>query len=382
MIRLLSLLAMVVGAVSCPRVARAYPQWQFSTGTTRCNQCHHSPTGGGLLNSYGRDANGEDLSTWKGDGSFMHGAVDLPRFLKLGLDTRFAALNNNNGGPDQPQIAFFPMQFDAHMRLEAGAFAFQAVGGVRGQLRRGEAPIPASNVDAKNGSRLLSREHWAIWQPAAQGFYVRAGRYFAPFGLRLAEHVVYVRRDLGFNLFEETYNVSVGYLVNNWEGHLTAFAPDFLQGGNQSAGAAAYAEKRLLDETASLGLQAKYSVSGDVKRAVAGVVGKAFVELARTLFMLEANYVQQMPDQTEGVGQFVGLLGGSWLPPIPGGLASLWVERLQSDVSTAGTAITAGTAVVSWFPFPHWELQLVERLQQADGGNRVNTFLAQIHYFL
>lgn len=382
MIRFIASAVIVLVSLLCPSLAGAYPQWQFSTGTTRCNQCHYSPAGGGLLTSYGRDANGEDLSTWKGDGSFMHGAVDLPTFLKLGLDARFAAVNNDNGGPDQPKTAFFPMQFDAHVRLEAGAFAFQAIGGVRGQLRRGDAPIPASNVDPENGSRLLSREHWAIWQPAAQGLYVRAGRYFAPFGLRLAEHVVYVRRDLGFNLFEETYNLSVGFLNNDWEGHLTAFAPDFLQGGNQSAGAAAYAEKRLLDERAGVGVQAKYSVSGDVKRAVGGVVGKAFVEPARTLFMMEANYVQQMPEQSEGVGQFVGLLGGSWLPPIPGGLASLWVERIQTDVRTSGTAITAGSAVISWFPYPHWELQLVERLQQADGGNRVNTFLAQIHYFL
>ena len=38
-----------------------------------------------------------------------------------------------------------------------------------------------------------------MWRPAALGPYVRAGRFFAPFGLRLAEHYAYVRRDTGYN---------------------------------------------------------------------------------------------------------------------------------------------------------------------------------------
>ena len=29
--------------------AFAYPQFQFSSGTTRCAQCHYSPAGGGLI---------------------------------------------------------------------------------------------------------------------------------------------------------------------------------------------------------------------------------------------------------------------------------------------------------------------------------------------
>lgn len=382
--RRLQLLAALAGALFllAPSTAEAYPQWQFSTGTTRCNQCHFSPAGGGLLNGYGRDANGEDLSTWQGDGSFMHGAFDLPKYLKLGLDMRFAMVINDNGGPDQPKTAFFPMQFDAQLRLDFGAFAFQGIGGVRGQLRRGEAPIPAGNFQAENEARLVSREHWAIWQPAAQGYYVRAGRFFAPFGLRLAEHLVYVRRDLGFNNLEETYNVSAGYLVNQWEGHFTVFGPDFLQHGNQSAGAAAYGEMRILEEKAGLGLQAKYSVQNDIKRAIVGVVGKGFVEPANLLILAEANYAQQMPDGTDGVGQFIGLLGASWLPPFKGGLVTLWAERMQGDIQTLDTSLNAVTGLVSWFPYPHFEVQMVGRAQQADGGQKVSTFLTQLHYFL
>src|SRR4051812_19187490 len=89
--------------------AEAYPQWQFSSGTSRCNQCHFNPAGGGLINTFGRDAAGEELSTWKGNGGFLHGAVDLPNWLALGADLRGAFLRHDAGNPDGPTNAIFPM---------------------------------------------------------------------------------------------------------------------------------------------------------------------------------------------------------------------------------------------------------------------------------
>ena len=64
------------------RPAQAYPQWQLSTGAVRCNQCHYAPAGGGLINSYGRDAVGDELSSFGGNGAFLHGAVSLPSLAR------------------------------------------------------------------------------------------------------------------------------------------------------------------------------------------------------------------------------------------------------------------------------------------------------------
>src|SRR4051812_43224672 len=91
----------ILGALSwsAPRTAQAYPQWQFSSGTSRCNQCHFSPAGGGLVTGYARDAVGEDLSSIKGNGAFLHGAVELPSWLAIGFDGRGAVLSHDAGGP-------------------------------------------------------------------------------------------------------------------------------------------------------------------------------------------------------------------------------------------------------------------------------------------
>ena len=53
--RVVLVLLLLLGAGS----AEAYPQFQLSTGAVRCNVCHVSPAGGGVLTGYGRDEAGE-----------------------------------------------------------------------------------------------------------------------------------------------------------------------------------------------------------------------------------------------------------------------------------------------------------------------------------
>src|SRR3954454_11722172 len=95
--------------------AEAYPQFQFSSGTTRCSQCHYSPAGGGLITSWGRDESGDTISLG-GDGAFLHGLWDTPSWLALGADGRLAGIANDSGGAQSPVYSFFPMQADGYAR--------------------------------------------------------------------------------------------------------------------------------------------------------------------------------------------------------------------------------------------------------------------------
>jgi hypothetical protein len=361
--------------------AHAYPQWQFSSGTSRCNQCHFSPAGGGLLTGYGRDAVGEDVSTWQGNGGVLHGAVDLPAWLALGLDARGAALHHQAGNPRSPW-SVFPMQADLQARVAfTDAFSLQATAGYRGRARSADEPLADDNYHPGAASAFISREHFLMWRPAALGVYVRAGRFAAPYGLRLAEHTTYVRRDLGFNLLEEGYAVSGGTVQNDWELHLTAFGPDFLrQTGNREAGGAALFETRLIDRVA-LGADARAGFAHGAGRTQAGIFGKGYFAPLRTMLMSELDLVHHTVSNFAATEQFVGLAGLTVFP-VRGLWLTAFLERNQTAVSVRDSATNAIDGQINWFPAPHFELVALGRAQKPSGQRAAQTLLFQLHYFL
>ena len=120
-----------------------------------------------------------------------------------------------------------------------------------------------------------------------------------------------------------------------------------------------------------------------VTRVIAGAVGKANIERARTLFLAELDVVELLFDASAAGTrqQVVGLLGASALP-VRGLMLTALVERNQLDVKVRDAAWTAATALVNWFPYAHVEVQLMGRLQFPAGGDTAKTVLAQLHYFL
>lgn len=385
LVRLVLTAAVVLlAAVVWQQPAAAYPQWQLASGATRCNQCHYAPAGGGLLTSYGRDAAGEELSTFGGDGALLHGAVRPPRWLAVGGDLRGAFVANGVQDPGGATVAAFPMQADLRVRVGfGGGVSLSATGGVRGQVRDAEAATPGTGYEPVSQSRLVSREHYLMWQPESVGPYLRAGRFYAPYGLRMSEHVLYVARDLGFDFQQETYNLSGGWIAAGWELHATAFAPDFVRHmGSRASGGAAYGERRLLADRLALALQARVAFEPGVTRAMGGAVAKLYIEPLRTLLLGEADLVRLSFDaaDTPARGQLVGTAGFALLPAT-GVVATFLVERSQLDLHVAD-AWTAGTALLSWFPYAHLEVQAMGRLQFPSGEPSAKTFFAQLHYYL
>ncbi|HEY2899750.1 MAG TPA: hypothetical protein VGL59_04170 [Polyangia bacterium] len=378
--------ALLVAFVLRSSTAQAYPQWQLLSGSVRCNQCHYAPAGGGLINSYGRDAAGEDLSTFGGNGALLHGALPaLPSWLALGGDLRGALVANDVQDPNGPTWAAFPMQADLYARfaLPVG-LSIYATGGVRGQERGGADIVPDQNYQPLYVSRFISREHYLMWQPEALGPYVRAGRFFAPFGLRLAEHITYIRRDLGFNQLEESYNLSAGAVYEAWELHATLFAPDFIRHiGSDEKGLAVYFERRLLSDQLALGAQTRLASGPGVTRFILGGVGKYWLPPARTMFIAEVDVVQMLFD-SDAVGTRGQLVAaaGAVVAPLRGLLLTALGERNQVDLQVRDSAWNAASLFVNWFPYAHVEVEMMGRLQFPSGGATAKTFLAQIHYYL
>jgi hypothetical protein len=387
---LIGVAALVAVSIGLSGRAEAYPQFQFSSGTNRCGQCHYSPAGGGLLTSWGRDESGETISMG-GDGAFLHGAVPLPPALALGGDLRFAMLRNDVDSPGGADYAAFPMQLDLYGRVAIGeSFSVNVTLGDRGIVRPDDTSIPGrfgTFVD-----RLMSREHYVMWRPSATGPYVRAGRFFAPYGLRFTEHIFYVRRYTGFNLYQETYNLSGGLVTDDWEGHLTFFAPvppgmpnPLAAVGPREAGVAAYAELRLAKMSA-LGAQARAGFSSAQSRLQGGLVGKLWVEKAKMLFLGEANLIRQtFAGNDYAQNQFVSYTGVN-LFPIRGVMGGLAYERYQEDLKLSGTGRNAVSLQLSVFPLAHCEVTFLGRVQVtgsgATDGAGASLAMLQLHYYL
>ena len=374
-------LLILAALCACPAVAGAYPQFQLSTGNVRCNQCHYAPAGGGILRTWGREEAADTISRSGGDGAFLHGAWEPPDWLELGGDVRLAGLVNDVGGTAAPEFIAFPMQLDVDSLFKIGqAWTVALTVGARGAARDPQGGV----LDF-----LVSREHWVMWQPKTQGPYVRAGRFFAPHGMRFVEHPAFVRRFMGFGVLEETYNVSGGWVKNDWELHLTAFTPDFLRPiGWRGRGVTALYERRGgEDDQLTWGLQTRLGWADSSDRFSAGGVGKYWLEDAGVLLMGEANLVAESIAGIEADDtrlQVVSFLGAAWFLADGIMLQGAW-EHFDEDVAIRAVSRDALTVQAHYFPRAHFELLVYSRLYflaAGQGGDTAALAMLQLHYYL
>lgn len=368
----LILVAAIVLAAAAGR-AEAYPQFQLSLGADRCSKCHFSPAGGGLINDYGRDEAGSTISRG-GDGRFLHGVWTPPTWLQLGLDLRGAAALKYREG-DRELLAF-PMQTDLYLRAGGERVSFYMTAGMRGGARDPQPPFV---------ERLVSRELYLMYERES-GAYVRAGRFFPVYGIRSQDHTAYVRRYLGFHTLEEPFGVGAGTFGDTWEAHLSAFVPrpvDFLGSGVKARGAAAYVERRLLEDTAAIAGQARLAVSSNDARIAAGVVGKRWWSSAEVMLLAELDLQRQSFADEAGPTryQLAGYLGASRFVA-SGLMVGAALHRWQPDLRLR-TSRDAFEVNVQYFPTAHVELHLLTRVGgEGDLDAPGLLSMLQLHYYL
>jgi hypothetical protein len=364
-------------------VASAYPEFQFSTGNTRCNMCHFAPDGGGLINQYGRFASASAISRG-GNGRFMHGLVDEPKWLRTGADFRVAATMRDHA--TESELALFPMQGDVYTNLIAGDFSASITLGVRAQVRAADSPL----------GRIVSREHYLMWRPKTTGPYARAGRYFPTYGLRSVDHTSYSRRFLGFHSLEEKYAVGGGVVENDWEVHANAYVPapvfplDFSSPavvGRAASGGAVYYERRL-GRQGAVGAQTKIDFTRDDARYLAGLTGKYYFDGPSLLLLSQLDLGHQSFDldrsggAAPGRNQLAAHLGLTYFP-IQGLMVGAAIERYDADLS-APVARDALRLSAQFFPRAHWEIMALTKLESQGGnyGERAALGMLMLHYYL
>jgi hypothetical protein len=288
------------------------------------------------------------------------------------------------------------MQADAYARFAfTDAFSLYLEGGVRGEVRPesgfADTGVGQVNYDFSTvGNRFISREHYLMWRPSATGPYARIGRFYAPYGLRFVEHIYFVRRYTGYELYNETYNVSGGYVADDWELHVTGFTPpptsfpdQLSQVGARESGGAAYFEKRFND-MAALAAQTRIGIGSEVSRYQGGLVGKLWIDAAKLLFLGEGDFIrQQVSSASYGQNQFVSYLGVTAFP-VRGLMPAIAFERFQENLAVKGTGRNAILGQVNVFPYAHFEVVLLFRYQMYANDTQPAATLGmlQLHYYL
>ncbi len=358
--------------------AIAYPQFQLAAGAERCQLCHLSPAGGGLLSDYGRSETGDTISG-RGDGSLLHGAWTPPDWLALGGDARGVVLVKQLDGEAVDLLAF-PMQLDLYARAVGGPVSLNVTVGLRGAAR--DRPAASAVTDW-----LASREHYLMYQRADDGPYLRAGRFFPVFGLRTQDHTAYPRRYLGQHTLEEPYAVGAGTTGTGWEAHTSAFVPNPVANtgaGPRATGATAYYERRLAADTRAIAAQAKVAVTGDDRRYTVGAVGKWWLEGPALMVLSELDaQVQTFAGDGAARLQLIGYLGVTRMM-LPGWMIGGAVQRFAPDLMLRGSTRTAVELDLQAFPWAHVEVHLLMRAEATGGDTLTPNLLSllQLHYFL
>ena len=179
--------------------AQAEPAF-LSRQYTRCTSCHISPTGGGLLSSYGRSLSGRELSMTSRMSSdpskpgreeqFLWGALgNALGPVQLGAQLRPSHIRTAQGNFSDGRNIW--MQADLLGAVQHGGFTFY-----------GEA---GRNPEEQ---KLTSYEHWGSYQTKG-GYGIRAGRFFPAYGVRFADHTAFNRERLGFDMYDQVYGVEL-----------------------------------------------------------------------------------------------------------------------------------------------------------------------------
>ncbi|HEY8270676.1 MAG TPA: hypothetical protein VIG33_07280 [Pseudobdellovibrionaceae bacterium] len=199
--------------------AYAYPE-MIRMGYVNCTACHVAPNGGGLLTDYGRSISSEVLSTWAVPKEEQPGHGFLPEppaWLKFGGDIRLIQTYVDNA--QATATSSFPMQTDLDLGLNFEKIWYVQSFGLQG----GPSQAP-------DQGKFVSHHFYALfnWNDEV---YSRGGKYLLPYGLNIPDHTSFIKRNLGFDEGQESYNIDIGSNSEKWN---TFFALSFGRKDNNS----------------------------------------------------------------------------------------------------------------------------------------------------
>jgi len=360
--------------------AGAYPS-MIRHGYTQCATCHADPSGGTLLNAYGRAQSDLLLSSrWgaKDDGepsprsAFLFGAVPAPEQTLLGGWLREGYIWNVVGGKVVDQRAL-EMRADLAAEVRAGPLRASAQLGYAGSGGAERAAV------ARDGT-VVSREHWIGVSFASDAALVRAGRIHVPYGLRNLEHTSFVRAATQTDINEDQQDgVAVAVSGDSFRAEGMAIVGNYSVRPDafRERGLAGYVEATLSPRLA-LGASALAARSDAALGTNLPTLRQAYGLTARaapwTALVLSAE-VDVLVTTALGSGARAGQAG--WLQADLELLRGVHVVSAVEDLAGSGSKQGGLWGGLAWFVLPHLDVR-------ADWIRRSSsdTFLIQLNGYL
>jgi hypothetical protein len=342
--------------------ARAEPYIAVQTGF-KCTQCHVNPTGGGLRNTYG-DVFAQTLlpakhidtgaDTWTGA---------LNSFISIGGDVRYDA--EVQQVRNQPSDQQFDLQ-QARVYLEAQVIPNRLLVYVDEQV----APGGASN-----------REAYGLYWSENHDWYVKAGQFYLPFGLRLQDQTAFVQEVSQIDMTTPDQGIEFGWLRGAWDAQF-AVSNGTAGGAVTSDGKQYSSQLAYVQPVWRLGVAANVNdASSAGKRDAFGLFGG--LRTGPIAWLAEADLAD---DQSLPAGQHkiaAGLLEANWLIT-RGNNLKITAEQLYPDTSVHHNGEARWSLVYELTPIQFVQLRAgfryLDGIPQADAQHQKLYFL-ELHGF-
>lgn len=356
-------------ALIVAETARAFPDL-IRHNYVNCTACHVSPTGGGVLNAYGRAMSREVLSAWgtEREGEFLHGALPegtQPEWLQIGGDLR--TINIHKESPSKISERWFVMQATPEVAVTAGGFS--------GAIALGQADPATRSV------RWVSPRYYLQWNPLDE-LAARAGRFVPVFGIYVPYHTLPTRQGLGLAPGDEK-----DALETVWSGESWNFA---LSVGRTPEGPVPAANREsLFTAQVNRNFGGSYRVGFSLLRGTSeaqsreAIGAHALLGLSeRWAYLSEFTLQTTMPSggrRASGLYHFSQLL----FEVSRGWNLYLLEDYLKSDLDDSLTLTNSIGPGVRFFPRPHFEIDgvfLKKRI--ASVADRYDDFAwLMLHYY-
>ncbi len=354
--------ALCAGCFLASGAALAEPYLAVRTGLT-CAACHINRTGGGSRTAYGVGYGAQQLPWKKASGSsaLFDGAIG--ERIRIGADLRAAYLGRLPR--DAPYVGDFRV---SEVNLYVGT-----------ELLPDRLTLYLDERVGPGGA--LTREAFALIRPGPTGLYVKAGKFFLPFGFRLLDDEAATRRPTGFSFNSSDTGLELGLDAEGWSGVLavsngTAGGPES-DNGKQVSFIGGHVRPHW---------RAGISVSSnDLPGPRRKSLGGAFtgVRFGPVVLLAEADALRT----NDATGPAVdGRAGHAELDlALAEGLSlRLWAGRFDPDRDAGSDALRQAGMGVEWTLLPGWQIRWMFRGREGPAGipgSRDDEAIVEVHLY-